>query len=92
MSADFVPYLTALKKNGAVSSAGEELPKEASLDGTPFKPLATPPKPTPGTTTPLPQPQTACRASLSITRDGDRVIRIQVKCACGELINLDCSY
>jgi hypothetical protein len=94
MSADFVPYLAKLKK-GAAPNGAEAPPKEASTDGKAFAPLPAP-TPTPTTPTaatpPLSQNQQTAGPSISVTRDGNRVTRIQVKCACGEVIELACTY
>lgn len=37
-------------------------------------------------------PAHAGAASVELVRDGDRVCRIQVRCSCGELIELECEY
>jgi hypothetical protein len=29
---------------------------------------------------------------VTLKRDGDRVTRIQVRCSCGETVELDCAY
>src|SRR5262249_35293026 len=97
MPSDFVPYLRALKK-GPVPNGAEGSSKEASSEGKAFAPLGTPAATTPATptpapaTSPLPQCEHAIGPSISVTRDGNRVTRIQVKCACGEVIELACTY
>lgn len=34
----------------------------------------------------------ACEPEITLTRHGDRVSRITVRCSCGQVIELDCAY
>ena len=83
MSHAFVPLIPA--------------PAPASVPPPNLVPLAPPggsaalaPTPAPAAT---PQSDTAHAApTVSFKRDGDRVTQIEVRCACGEVIQLDCDY
>ena len=33
-----------------------------------------------------------CAPVVDVERDGERITRIRIKCACGELIEIDCQY
>jgi hypothetical protein len=34
----------------------------------------------------------ACEPEISLTRQGDRISRITLRCSCGQVIELDCAY
>jgi hypothetical protein len=83
MSAEFVPFLPALRRRlAAVSSEG-------------FSPLAAPPASS--SAAPIAPPNPNCAAgpnevTMELKRSGDRVTQIRIRCRCGEIIELDCEY
>lgn len=47
-------------------------------------PVAAPSAPATGGCAPSP--------SITLDREGDRIVRIRVQCGCGQMIELDCGY
>ena len=87
MTPGFVPL--ALK--GSPDHGGEtfrlKVVAKANDTAVPFRPVSqTPTQPARPTTEHTGQP------TISLVRDGDRITGIQVRCACGEVIDLQCSY
>lgn len=81
MPGEFVPFFASLSKP---ASAGA--PDQAG-----FKPL---PATLPASPVPTAGSESSAQPAPTITvkRDGDRITLIQVRCSCGQLIELDCSY
>src|SRR5947209_6687917 len=66
-------------------------------DNAATQPPASDPMPSDGRTSMSHQlPASACASGhppeLNFKRDGDRITQIQIRCACGESIVLDCNY
>ena len=82
MACEFVPFVAAAR-----SASGK--PAGASVDE--FTALAVPPaQASPALDS---APVSAHSApDVTLKRDGDRVTQIQIRCACGAVIELDCTY
>lgn len=81
MTTEFVPLLK--------DSPGGGSRPEAAVAA--FSPLVQTPKPSPaqepaGPSNAPPGP------TLSVQRHGERVTQIQIRCTCGQVIELDCDY
>jgi hypothetical protein len=82
MGREFVPFLEALR--------GAPRPAAAPSEGG-FVPLPPPPV-SPVTETAAAERSAASAPTVTLQRDGERITQIQIRCACGEVIELDCLY
>jgi|ERR1041385_1072046 hypothetical protein len=48
--------------------------------------------PVPAPTAASPPPPQHAPPTVTFKRDGDRVTQIEIRCSCGEVIQLDCDY
>ncbi len=100
MSDPFVPYVTepARSKAGAapfrvmvISQPEATAPAFAPLQ--PASPGAAPGSASPALRShPHPPHPGGPEPQVTLDRDGDRITRISIRCACGQVIQLDCSY
>ena len=101
MAQPFIPLVPAASSaaNSAASRSDGRL-KVIASESAAFQPLeakrasarAPSPSPAPARPASAPNGHPPGIPTLEVIRDGDRVSRIQVRCACGELIELDCDY
>lgn len=85
MAADFTPLVQTLK---AKLSGGAQSRGDTAF----FTPVA-PSLQRSGDTTITPAPAHVHGAvQVDVKREGDRISRIQVRCRCGELIDIECEY
>ena len=94
MSPEFIPLLPDTAPSSRITRAGTSPACDAPRD-TGFAPLLpTGTSPTSRTAHAV-APTAPAHERLPIVtlkRDGDRVTRIQVRCSCGETVELDCVY
>jgi hypothetical protein len=86
MAAEFVPFLVSVSADSTVSIPGQPSPGRSPFTPLPKKPSPTALSGTPADSAAYPAP------TVTLKRDGDRVTQIQIRCACGQLIELDCTY
>ncbi len=77
MSAEFVPFLPALREKTGHACSGTD---------TAFSPVQTMAQASPKPAHP------ALDLKVELKRDGDRITQIRIQCRCGETIELDCEY
>jgi hypothetical protein len=82
MAQEFVPFLP---------TAGPTTTSSAHTAAGGFAPLAGPPAP-PDAAPPSEETATHPAPVVTFQRNGERVTSIRIRCACGELIELDCVY
>lgn len=56
-----------------------------------FCPLVQTPKPSP-TTQPAVTSSPSAEPTLTVQRTGERITQIQIRCTCGQVIELECDY
>jgi hypothetical protein len=82
MNPKFVPLLPT-----APASAGQGRALDTAAVSAAFVALpSSAPQPSPHAAT------CAAKPSITLKRDGDRVTHVQVTCACGQVIEMECSY
>ena len=86
MAAEFVPFLASLSADSTASIPGQPGSRQSPFTPLPRKssPTALPGSPADSAAHPAP--------TVTLKRDGDRVTQIQIRCPCGQLIELDCVY
>ncbi len=96
MSDAFVPLAGKETRRDSPEPFRVKVVSAAGAVAAAFKPAANPtldpvpPPPPPPTVCSTPHPRS--EPEVSLVRDGERITRIQVKCACGEVIDLQCVY
>jgi len=89
MPAEFVPLLPPVGGHASVGTATAHV-KVVPSSSANFQPLLTA---KPSASTELETPPPANRATaVTCERDGERITKIVVQCACGERHELECSY
>ena len=94
MTPDFIPLLPDLTQSSRITRAAG-LPGGATSQDAGFAPLLPgDPLASPALAPSDPPPAHAHGRLPVVTlkRDGDRVTHIQVRCSCGEVVELDCAY
>jgi hypothetical protein len=89
----FVPFVALKGPQGDKAPARVRVlaPGSAKFHSLPPGPLPPAPASAAAASTPA-DGQPAKAPDISVERDGDRITRIRVQCACGELIELECTY
>src|ERR1051325_555178 len=92
MSNDFIPLIPTPAPAPAAPDNLVRLPAPRSRHDA-FAGLAPNPSgPVPAPTTPSPSPAPHSAPTVTFKRNGDRVTQIEIRCSCGEVIQLDCDY
>jgi hypothetical protein len=92
MAAEFVPFLASFKRESdSAASSANPARAPAPADFAPVRPEPTN-RETVAESAPVRTGTPPHSPTVTLQREGDRVTRIQVQCACGEVIELDCEY
>jgi hypothetical protein len=93
MSAAFVPLLPSVTPKAAPASVGLRVKIASPAPGAAAsKPPALAPA---AASAPLAASAAVSHSdqpAITLQRDGERITAIQIQCACGQLIHLDCEY
>lgn len=91
MPSDFVPFLPSARKSSASGPAvaAARHGDSAAASGA-FTAIV--PGPSPALPGCAHAGNNAAKPTVTLQKDGDRVTHIRVQCACGEVIELECSY
>jgi len=94
MSDPFVPLSSQGAQTDGAGAPGFRL-KVVARAKEPFTPVVLDNPSTAPAAAPASPASSACPAAqpvITLQRDGDRVTRIQIKCSCGQVLELNCVY
>ncbi len=90
MSDPFVPLSSQGAQTAGAGAPGFRL-KVVARAKEPFTPVVLE-NPSAAPTSPASGACAAAQPVITLQRDGDRVTRIQIKCSCGQVLELNCVY
>jgi hypothetical protein len=93
MAQPFIPILPSAKETPGKDGLGVVVRPTSSEKGPGFRPLTgSVPQDGPAQSPGNGAPDAPPHPTVHLKRDGDRITQIQICCACGQVIELDCEY